>query len=81
MEAYNQRYRAIERYSARRMPSLPSDSAGLKQANQIIYRAASFYFSKLKSLLQTHLNLFGTVRLCWLTNLILVPYILSAGNT
>ncbi|KZS12469.1 Uncharacterized protein APZ42_022571 [Daphnia magna] len=66
-------YRAIERYSARRVPPLPSESVGLKHVNQIICRAASFYFARLKSLLGTDLNLFGTVRL-WLTNLVLVAY-------
>ncbi|KAI9562846.1 hypothetical protein GHT06_010301 [Daphnia sinensis] len=67
-------YRAIERYSARRVPPLPSESAGLKQLHHIICRAASFYFARLKSLLGTDLNLFGTVRL-WLTNLVLVVYV------
>ncbi|XP_057367204.2 uncharacterized protein LOC130688248 [Daphnia carinata] len=66
-------YRAIERYSARRLPPLPSESAGLKQVNHIICRAASYHFARLKSLINTDLNLFGTVRL-WLTNLLLVAY-------
>jgi hypothetical protein len=77
------RYRAIERYSARRLPtaSLPSSSdydrssPRLKQANQIICQAASFYFSRFqKSILRSDLNLIGTLRL-WLTNLAFAAYV------
>jgi hypothetical protein len=83
-------YRAVERYSARRLPSasLPSSSDGdisssrssssstrLKQANQIICRAASFYFSRFqKSILRSDLSLIGALR-TWLTNLAFAAYV------
>ncbi|XP_046449243.1 uncharacterized protein LOC124197750 [Daphnia pulex] len=79
-------YRAVERYSARRLPSasLPSSSNGdissssstrLKQANQIICRAASFYFSRFqKSILRSDLSLIGALR-TWLTNLAFAAYV------
>lgn len=82
------RYRAIERYSARRVssstttsiPSSTFDSGNvpvLRQTLQVICRAASFYCSRLQSILRrrsSDFSLVGTIRL-WLTNLLLVAYI------
>lgn len=54
---------------------LASDSNGnaptSKKVRQIIYQAASFYCSRLQSILRLESNLVGTLRL-WLSNLILV---------
>ena len=81
----NNRYRAIERYSARRASWLPSSSSAdydnkitrLKQANEIIWQAASFYFSRFqKSIVRrSDLSLIVVVLRLWLTNLAFAAYV------